>query len=157
MLALAAYVRSVRRPGRGWAVLVALSLWLGLMAKQVLVTLPFLLLLLDVWPLGRHVRGGRQRSAGLAKLVVEKTPLFLIAGAGMWVAWYAQRRGGATIMLELPLAVRLENAVVSCARYLGKAFWPAPTWPSPGTTSVARALPATNGPPRSRRSGGPSP
>jgi Flp pilus assembly protein TadD len=113
-LTLWAYLRYTRRPGPGRYLLVCLLFVLGLMAKPMLVTLPFLLLLLDVWPLGRR---GRVR---------EKLPLFVLAAGSSLMTYLAQRGGGAVMPLDaLPLALRVENALVSYVAYLGKMLWPA--------------------------------
>lgn len=149
MLALAAYERHVRRPGPGRLAIVALLFAAGLLAKPVLVTLPFVLLLLDVWPLGRAVAAGRPRLRRLGWLALEKTPLFAVAAAGSAVAWYAQHRSGATTMLELPLAARAANAAVAYARYLGATVWPADLavfyphpgwWPAPAVAGAVALL-----------------
>jgi tetratricopeptide (TPR) repeat protein len=106
---------------------------LGLMAKPMLVTLPFILLLLDYWPLQRL-------RAPYARLLSEKIPFFILAAASCAAAFWAQRQGGAVISLAyLPLASRLENIPVSYLRYLGKTFWPAPLavfYPMPGRWPV---------------------
>ena len=102
---------------------------LGLMAKPMLVTLPFVLLLLDYWPLERL-----QRS--LAGLLREKIPFFVLAAASSVVTFVVQRHGGAVSSLTgVPLGARVGNAFISYARYLGKIFWPArlsPLYPHPG-------------------------
>lgn len=99
---------------------VALCLTLGLLAKQMVVTLPIVLLLLDGWPLGRL----RDR-AGLRRCVIEKLPLFALACAGGVMTIVAQGSGGAIADFEqLSLGRRLANAVVSFAVYLGQTFWP---------------------------------
>ena len=83
-------------------------------------TLPFVLLLLDVWPLGRWRGRGDAR-----RLLVEKLPLIALAGAAGWMAVLAQRAVGAVAPLEaLPLAVRLQNALVSYVAYLRMVVWP---------------------------------
>ena len=90
---------------------------LGLMSKPMLVTVPCVLLLLDYWPLRRWPqRSGRD-------LVLEKIPFFVAAIASSAVTFIVQRRGGAMIA-SLPFVARMENAVVSYCRYLGKLFWP---------------------------------
>jgi Flp pilus assembly protein TadD len=130
ILTLGAWVKYLRRPGRG-NYLSALGLFaLGLMAKPMVVTLPVVLLLLDRWPLDR-VRPAAGR--GYARLLTEKLPLLLLAAAGAAVSLAAQRGIGALgRMSELPpefrtalAGIRVANAVVSYAVYLGKAFWPA--------------------------------
>ncbi|KAB2958023.1 MAG: tetratricopeptide repeat protein, partial [Thermoanaerobaculia bacterium] len=107
----------------------------GLMVKPMLVTLPVLLLLLDLWPLGRSAlaraekAGTPGRASGatpLRRLVVEKLPLLALAVASSAVTIFAQRAGGAVASLQsLPLGERVANAVVAPVAYLAKALWPA--------------------------------
>jgi hypothetical protein len=93
---------------------------LGLMCKPMLVTLPFVLLLLDFWPLNRFPQ------KNLMKLAVEKAPFFLLSIAICVITIPAQKGAGAVrTMANFPLMVRLENVPVSYCRYLGKLFWPA--------------------------------
>ena len=92
---------------------------LGLMAKPMLVTLPFILILFDYWPL-------RREAAPFARRLAEKTPFFIMAGASCGMTLWAQRQGGAVISLGyLPVADRLENMAVAYVRYIEKTFWPA--------------------------------
>jgi tetratricopeptide (TPR) repeat protein len=135
VLALWAYARYAARPGLRRYLLVALSLGLGLMAKPMLVSLPFVFLLLDVWPLGRRPR------------VLEKLPLLALSAASSVVTLAVQRASGAVQSFEVyPLRIRLLNALVSYVTYLRKAFWPidlAVYYPHPGeTVSVGGALAA---------------
>ncbi len=123
LLTLVAYRRYASRPGPGRLVPVALLLALALMAKPVVVTLPFVMLLLDYWPLGRLRGPGGARVLG--RLVAEKLPLLALAAAASWLTLLAQGRSGATAMTAVAFPVRAVNAVVSCARYLGKTVWPA--------------------------------
>jgi Flp pilus assembly protein TadD len=96
---------------------------LGLMSKPMLVTLPFVLLLLDYWPL-RRLEPGKIRNT-LGPLLLEKIPFFILAAASGVVTFVVQRRGGAVSpMAALSLGSRVCNAFISYARYLGKAFWP---------------------------------
>jgi len=119
MLTMLAYVRYVEMPKPGRYPLVLLSFALGLMAKPMLVTLPFVLLLLDYWPLDRL------KLHSWWKLVVEKTPLFVFAAASSIVTYIVQSKGGAIGILEhLSLGARISNAVVSYMDYIGKMFWP---------------------------------
>lgn len=118
---------------------------LGLMSKPMVITLPFVLLLLDYWPLGR-IRGeetGAPSTAQttfarttLSKLLVEKLPLFALSGASAIITMQAQGAGGAVrSTAQFSLAVRLENAIVAYATYLWKMIWPAhlaPLYPHPG-------------------------
>jgi hypothetical protein len=131
LLTLGAYLRYVRRPGAG-RYLLALGLFaLGLAAKPMLVTLPFALLLLDGWPLGRTLgsgaRGGAALFAGrraLRALLIEKLPFFALALVSSLVTLQAQTRN--VIPFVTPdFATRLANAAVSYVRYLGSFFWPA--------------------------------
>jgi Flp pilus assembly protein TadD len=128
--------RSDARLPRGASYALALVAFaLGLASKPMLVTLPFVLLLLDWWPLRRlRLRGistaspedperepRRQETA--ASLLLEKLPLFLLSAAAAVATYLAQDTGGA-MLRSIPLDVRLGNAVVSVARYLGKLVWP---------------------------------
>jgi Flp pilus assembly protein TadD len=135
MLTLWAYGRYVERfkvHGSGFKGFYGLALLffaLGLMAKPMLVSLPFVLLLLDFWPLGRArwVKPvlGDQTAVPLSRLLMEKSPFFALTAASCAVTFWAQRLGGTIESLEyLPLGDRIANAVVSYVRYLGKAFWP---------------------------------
>jgi len=89
----------------------------GLMSKPMLVTLPFVLLLLDFWPL-RRLSGST-----IWRLIVEKTPFFLLSIASCVITYIVQKRGGA-IVETTALGDRVGNAVVSVAGYIGKFFWP---------------------------------
>ena len=112
-LALLAYVRYTERPAAGRYLLVLLPFALGLMAKPMIVTLPFVMLLLDVWPLRR--RPG----------VLEKIPFFALSAAGAMIAYVAQRHSGAVgVLAAFPFGQRVENAVVSSVVYIVKMLWP---------------------------------
>ncbi len=134
MLAILAYVAYVRRPRVRKYLLVLLFFGLGLMAKPMLVTLPFVLLLLDIWPLRRvEARSGgalglvalRQRWPELLRLVREKLPLFVLAAISSVVTVLVQQHGGAVAGLErVPLSLRLTNATASYLAYIGKMLWP---------------------------------
>jgi len=98
---------------------VCLSLALGLLAKQMLVSLPCLLLVLDGWPLGRF------RSHGIKRALLEKLPLFALVIAAGLMTLYAQNKGGALSSLEdLPLDARVSNALWASVAYIGKMLWP---------------------------------
>jgi Tfp pilus assembly protein PilF len=119
MLTLVAYAVYARRPGVLRYPLVAVPFALGLMAKSMLVTLPFVLLLLDYWPLGRL----RPAFWPCLRLLLEKLPLLVLAAASCAVTVVAQQRGGETNpATELPL--RLEHAVVSYVLYIDWTVWP---------------------------------
>jgi protein O-mannosyl-transferase len=137
LLALHAYDRYGRGGRRYLYLLVAVFFALGLMAKPQIVTLPFVLLLWDYWPLQRMFarsatgvspQAPTPRSFGY--LLWEKFPLFILAAADAVVTVFAQHAGNTVRTLsEVPLPVRLENVLVSYARYIGKAFWPSPLVP----------------------------
>jgi protein O-mannosyl-transferase len=140
MLTLWAYIEYVKRPdlrqsSRRRYAAVLLFFALGLMAKQMLVTLPLVLLLLDFWPLGRvgigpNPAGGwapaRDGWATAGRLVWEKLPLLALAAASSIATFVIHQRGGAVIILSaIPLQLRIENALVSYVVYIGKMLWPA--------------------------------
>jgi tetratricopeptide (TPR) repeat protein len=110
-----------------WYGLALLCFALGLMSKPMLVTWPFVLLLLDIWPLRRlELSTFNFQLSTLKRLVLEKLPFFVLTIASCVLTFFAQRAGGAVQSMEhLPLAARVANAVVAYARYLGKTFWPA--------------------------------
>ena len=107
----------------------------GLMSKPMVVTLPFVLLLLDYWPLQRIGRAAIHDSRfTIWRLVREKVPFFILAAVASVAAFIVQKHGGA-MMVGLPFVARLENALVSYCRYLGRLFWPvklAVFYPHPG-------------------------
>jgi protein O-mannosyl-transferase len=127
MLAVWSYVKFQSSKSKPWYAAAVLFFACGLMAKPMVVTLPFLLLLLDYWPLRRPMGWG---------LVIEKIPFFVLTLASSVVTFIVQRRGGAVSPLAgLPLPARIANAPVSYVRYLAKMFWPARLsvlYPHPG-------------------------
>ena len=129
LLGLLAYGWYAKKLNAGRYALVAAMFACGLMSKPQVITLPFVLLLWDYWPLGRS------RNLSVTQLVVEKVPLFLLAAISAVVTVRAQKAGGAIHSAILyPFHLRLENAIVSYARYMGKALWPAglsPLYPHP--------------------------
>ena len=128
MLALCAYLGYCRRPGGARYALVLLAFTAGLMSKPSVVTLPFVLLLLDYWPLARLQR--------LWPRVVEKLPLFALSLAGSLVAFQSQRGWGTLADLAVaPLSLRIGNALVSYCAYVAKGLAPirlAVLYPHPG-------------------------
>jgi tetratricopeptide (TPR) repeat protein len=118
MLTLLAYARYVKKPGTARYGLVALCFALGLMAKPMLVTLPMLLLALDLWPFGRTNLGWR-------RLTLEKLPLFALSIASSIATFFAQRAGGSVNTLDaISLPMRLANAAATYATYLFRTIWP---------------------------------
>jgi len=117
-LTLLAYERHARAPSPARYGLIVLCFALGLLAKPMLVSVPLVLLLLDVWPLRRAL----PFSHGA---LLEKVPLLLLAGASALVTLVAQRAGGAVQPMEaLALPERLATAVLGTVTYLGQALWP---------------------------------
>jgi Flp pilus assembly protein TadD len=156
LLSLMAYVRYAEAPSIRRYAWTFITLALGLLAKPMLVTWPFVMLLLDYWPLGRFdvataLRrravaeravtriGAPRHSEAATGLVVEKIPLFILVAASAVVTSVAQSYAGAVrTFTELPLALRLSNALASYAKYLLLAFWPNDLavfypWPEGGT------------------------
>ncbi len=145
LLSLIAYVRYAEAPSVRRYAWTAITLALGVMAKPMLVTWPFVMLLLDYWPLGRfsavipsEVEESRRKTSKLTtrgpstslgmtvkKLIIEKIPLFALVAASAVVTSISQSHGGAVrTFTEFPIALRLSNALVSYVKYLLLAFWP---------------------------------
>lgn len=135
ILTLLAYVRYVEKPGWKRYSWILVCFILGLMAKPMLVTLPFVLLLLDYWPLQRlswtdrdrsgAIQDPRERRKLLIHLLIEKTPLILFSFLSAWITFHAARSGGAVKAIAVfPLTGRIENAIISYAMYLYKMAWP---------------------------------
>lgn len=149
VLVMWCYNRYVRRPGLGRYLVVVGAMAIGLTAKPMLVTLPFVLLLLDWWPLGR-MRPGHPGDASrdrgvLIRLAAEKVPLLALAVGASLVTYFIQSKLGTILNWDtLPLTPRLLNAALSYVRYLGKAVWPfglSSFYPHPGPDlPVAAAL-----------------
>jgi hypothetical protein len=122
------YVRS-RRPAR--YVVVCVCFGLGLMAKPAIITFPFMLLLLDHWPLKRFDFGAgaeddTSRRTTFWGLLWEKVPLLAMSVASAVITFHAQRAGGAVgSTMLLPLAWRIKNAIYSYLAYVVKGIWPA--------------------------------
>jgi tetratricopeptide (TPR) repeat protein len=145
MLTLWAYVGYARRPAAARYLAVLVLFALGLASKPMVVTLPFVLLLLDVWPLGRTALGMR--------LVWEKLPLLALSVVVSVATVFFQQGCRAVSDLDsLPLGLRLENALVSYVAYVAKTLWPAhlaafypyprsfPAWEVAGAAAVLAGL-----------------
>ena len=142
MLALWAYIGYAQRPRLGRYLVVLLFFGLSLMAKSMLVTLPFLLLLLDVWPLGRIAIGSdasgrpalpQDQQAKAVRLVVEKLPLLVFTIASCIVTVIVQDPGG---LIAFPADFRIANSIVAYVAYISKMLWPtklAAVYPYPDT------------------------
>jgi hypothetical protein len=120
MLTLGAYAGYVRHPwSLGRYLMVVLMLALGLMSKPMVVTLPFVLLLLDYWPLKRFTQPGDRLVPW--RLIAEKVPLLALSGAACVATLFAQKEA----IQSLPLSLRISNALVSYVAYLGQMIYPA--------------------------------
>ena len=125
MLTLLTYFRYVRVRSIGHYLTVLFMFALGLMCKPMLVTLPFVLLVLDYWPLGR-IRGQKSDVSGhenLVMLVVEKIPLVGLSAVSSIVTFLAQR-GAIGWTEQLPVLARINNAIVTYAAYVWQMLWP---------------------------------
>ncbi len=144
LAAICAYVRYARKPDWRRYLLVAALFALGLMAKPMVITLPFVLLLLDYWPLGRTAGSLPPvvpvPQSTVPRLLLEKIPLLALSAASALITLRVQRAGYAVrTLIQFPLAVRIENAIVAYGLYLWKTLWPTrlALYPHP-----AMALPA---------------
>ena len=124
MLTLTAYAHYARAPSALRYLLVALLVAFGLMSKPMLVTLPFVLLLLDYWPLARIKGPKSEVGSRLRRLINEKIPLFVLSVFSCIATLFAQRQGPSAID-QLPLLWRLENTFVTYVTYISQMLWPA--------------------------------
>jgi len=125
LLTIWSYIAYVRRPNFSRYLLVAALFGLSLMAKPMAVTLPFILFLLDFWPLGRLHPGPGQKAACL-RLIQEKVPLIVLAIASSAVTLWVQSRGGTVVNMDAyPMNRRAANALATYVAYLGDMLWPA--------------------------------
>jgi tetratricopeptide (TPR) repeat protein len=137
MLTIVAYIRYAEKPRIRRYLLVVLSLTLGLMAKPMVVTLPFVLLLLDYWPLDRlqwpHQCGKEvlpqpksvdadHNRFSAARLIVEKIPLFTLVAASSIVTYIAQQSGH--MVVHVPLKARVIHVADSYIGYIMKMAYP---------------------------------
>jgi protein O-mannosyl-transferase len=149
LLSIWAYTAFVRRPCAGAYLLLLLAFCCGLMSKPMIVTLPFVLLLLDFWPLERWKNTAPQR------LILEKAPLFALAAAASMITLIVQKSAGAVASAsEVPLLFRIENGLVSYLAYILQFLWPArlavlypyaqqpPVWKAIGAATVLAAITA---------------
>ena len=132
MLTLLSYGRYAKGGNKGFYLTALLFFILGLMAKPMLVTLPFVLLLFDYWPLrrlkfikGQYADPYRHKNISFFDLIIEKIPFFMMTAASCAVTFYAQQSGGSVASLQIfPLGVRVANAVVAYVGYITKMLWP---------------------------------
>jgi tetratricopeptide (TPR) repeat protein len=146
LLSIAVYYHYVKNSSFKYYILAIILLSLGLMAKPMLVTLPFVLLLLDFWPLKRfqlqsdfHLKPEKKYSDAIRRniqIIIEKIPFFIPVVVSCIVTFFAQKSEGAVkAMWALPIKYRIANAVVSYVSYVIKAIWPhklAVFYPHPG-------------------------
>jgi protein O-mannosyl-transferase len=126
LLTVGAWLSYVRTGTAARYAFVLVLFALGLMAKPMLVTLPFTLLLLDFWPLRRLTLPLRESAASPRRILLEKAPLLAMSLASSVVTVLAQRSGGSVERLEdFGVGERLANAASAYVAYLGKTFWPA--------------------------------
>jgi len=153
VLTMWTYLLYVEQPRLSRYLLTLVVFTLGLMAKPMLVTLPFVLLLLDYWPLDRlagrksedAISSGAQKDLGssaqrplLHRLFLEKVPFFAFAAASSAVTFLVQQSSGAVKSVEIfPLSIRIANGLVSYVSYMVKMIWPqhlAVFYPHPGSS-----------------------
>ena len=139
-LTLWAYGRYAQKPGWKRYLAVFGLFAAGLASKPMVITLPFVLLLLDYWPLAR-VQGTAENRAPWSRLVLEKLPLLALSAASAIVTMHAQQSGGAVrSAAEFSFGIRIANALYAYAVYLWKMLWPshlAPLYPHPGDSLAA--------------------
>jgi hypothetical protein len=138
MLTMIAYVRYAERPDIGRYLLVVLAFCLGLLSKPMLVTLPFVLLLLDYWPLERLQLSQPKKDKIYSKsksakssyqsapwwlLIMEKIPLLVLSVVSSIITLIAQQKPMAPLEMA-PLGFRISNALLSYISYVGKIFYP---------------------------------
>jgi protein O-mannosyl-transferase len=145
-LTLWAYGWYARKPGWQRYLAVVALFAAGLAAKPMVITLPFVLLLLDYWPLARVRGASAHPDAGepafpWSRLIFEKLPLLVLSAASAVITVQAQQAGGAVrTTLEFSFGVRIANAIYAYAMYLWKMVWPArlaPLYPHPGDSLAA--------------------
>jgi len=128
MAVLWSYARHVASPSPWRGALVTVMFALGLMTKSSLVTLPFALVLLDVWPL-RRLRPWNTQGNGitLGAALAETAPLFLLSAAASVIAYQSATASnvGVSSLDQIPVGLRLSNAAVACIEYLRLTVWPA--------------------------------
>lgn len=154
LVAMSAYTRYARAGKWMWYAASLLAFAASLLAKQMLVTLPCLLLLLDVWPLSR-TRWNSDAAAepsdsttrqSWGRLLAEKVPFFALSALFSILIYVTQSTGGSVQSLAVvPLGTRISNAVVAYVLYLAKTIWPAGLavlYPHPGDIPVAEVATA---------------
>lgn len=140
-LGLWAYGWYTQKPSWKRYLMVFVSFAAGLASKPMVITLPFVLLLLDYWPLERVQGGVNKNRTPWSPLVLEKLPLFAMSVASAVITMHAQQSGGAVRSnTEFSFGVRVANAIFAYAMYLWKMIWPshlAPLYSHPGNSLPA--------------------
>jgi len=125
MLTMLAYVRYAENPTAKRYTIICAAYALGLMTKPMLVTLPFVLLLMDYWPLKRLLPENAWTGVSVRRLIIEKLPLIIFSAAICVVTFVAQQTTGAMMRWSaIPVGYRVGNAIVSYCDYIVKMFWP---------------------------------
>jgi tetratricopeptide (TPR) repeat protein len=128
ILTLYFYTRYSERPNLKRYIATLCFFILGLLSKPMLVSVPFVMLLMDYWPLKRLYPNGLNSpslSIRIRHLLIEKLPFLVLAIASCGITYYAQQSGNAmTELAASPLPERLSNAAISYVSYLEKTFWP---------------------------------
>jgi tetratricopeptide (TPR) repeat protein len=168
LLTIGTYVYYARRPGVLRYLVVFLCFAFGLLAKPMVVTLPFVLLLLDYWPLGRVQFGSSAKTvdsrdarltqtrferASASHLILEKVPIFVLSAASIYISFLSSRSLGILVTSDtIPVSLRIQNAMVSYVNYILKMIWPrdlvvfypypeaVPLWQFAGATIVVAGL-----------------
>ena len=132
MITIWFYIQYVQRPGVIQYLKICFSFLFGLMAKSMLVTLPFVLILLDFWPLNRinifSIKNNSKNDSSkitFSRCIMEKAPLFLLSIIFSILTLYAQKQGGSISSIHaVPIDLRISNALVAYIAYIGKFIWP---------------------------------
>ncbi len=148
LLTLLAYTHYTRQTGLWRYLTVCFFLTLGLLTKPMLVTLPFVLMLFDFWPLRRWAvagaNSGGRRASNTARIMLEKVPFLVLSTFSVYISSKSVQAEGDVVSFQIvPLLLRIENALVSYVRYMAKMFWPqnlSVFYPLPDTVSGAQVL-----------------
>ena len=144
MLTIASYIKYCKKSEPKWYLLALFCFIAGLMSKPMLVTLPFVLLLFDYWPLGRiksisstnigvtknnifssKYPNSKFHGSSVLRIVLEKLPFLLFAVCSAVITLFAQHSGNAVKSLnQFPFSIRISNAITAYMQYIGKMFWP---------------------------------
>jgi hypothetical protein len=122
LLVMAGYWRYAKNKSTWWYAVTLLLFAMGLMSKPMLVTLPFVLLLMDYWPLERIVNFKDRKI--IVKLIVEKVPFIVLSIISSVITFVVQQREAMGDFEDYPVSARLINGVISYSRYITKMVWP---------------------------------